>query len=185
MHSSLRLDVQASLVALSLFTFSPALVAQTKDPAGTIRGQVTDPQQRPVPGATIVIEGPAAAPVSFLSDASGSFEVATGVSGRFTVRASAPGLTSGSHVVDVADQATVVVELALRIAAIDEQLVVTATQVDQPLSRVPDSTTVISGETLAARQQFAAGQALRSVPGLTVQQSGGPGSLTSLFTARR
>ena len=75
-----------------------------------------------------------------------------------------------------------VVDLALRVAAIDEQLVVTATQVDQPLSRVPDSTTVISGETLAARQQFSAGQALRSVPGLTVQQSGGPGSLTSLFT---
>ena len=182
MHASLRLYVQASLVVFSFFIFGQSLVAQTRDAGSTIRGTVTDPQQRPVPGATIVIEGPAAAPVSLISDANGSFVVATGVPGRFTVQASAPGLASGSHVVDVADQATVVVDLTLRVSAIDEQLVVTATQVDQPLSRVPDSTTVISGETLAARQQFSAGQALRSVPGLTVQQSGGPGSLTSLFT---
>jgi outer membrane cobalamin receptor len=182
MHASLRLYVQASLFVFTLLTFSPALVAQTKDTGGTIRGQVIDPQHRPVPGATIVIEGPAAAPVSSLSDASGAFEVATGVAGRFTVQASAPGLTSGAEAVDVASQATVVLDLTLRVAAIDEQLVVTATQVDQLLSRVPDSTTVISGETLDARQQFSTGQALRSVPGLTVQQSGGPGSLTSLFT---
>jgi vitamin B12 transporter len=182
MHASLRLYVQAFLVVFSLFTFGPALVAQTSGSGGIIRGQVTDPQQRAVPGATIVIEGPAAAPVSSTSDARGGFEVATGVPGRFTVQASAPGLTSGSHVVDVADEATIIVDLPLRVAAIDEQLIVTATQVDQPLSRVPDSTTVLSGETLAARQQFSAGQALRSVPGLTVQQSGGPGSLTSLFT---
>jgi len=182
MHASLRLYVQASLLVLSLFTFSPGLVAQTNEPGGTIRGHVTDPQQRPVAGATIVVDGPTAAPASSLSDASGGFEVATGLSGRFTIRASAPGLTSAPQVVEVATSATVVVDLALRVAAIDEQLVVTATQVDQPLSRVPDSTTVISGETLAARQQFSTGQALRSVPGLTVQQSGGPGSLTSLFT---
>jgi vitamin B12 transporter len=182
MHASLRLYAQASLLVSVLFTLSPTLAAQTPRSGGTIRGQVTDPQQRPVPGATIVVEGPTAAPVSALSDAGGGFEVATGVPGRFTIQAAAPGLTSAPHVVDVADGAAVVVELALRVAAIDEQLVVTASQVDQPLSRVPDSTAVISGETLAARQQFSVGQALRSVPGLTVQQSGGPGSLTSLFT---
>ncbi len=53
---------------------------------------------------------------------------------------------------------------------------------DQPLSRTPDSVTVIPGDVIEARQQFTLAAALRSVPGVTVQQSGGPGTVTSLFT---
>ena len=63
--------------------------------------------------------------------------------------------------------------LALRLVAVDERLVVSAAQISQPLTRVPDSTTVIDGATLATRQQFTLGQALRSVPGLGLAQSGG------------
>ena len=39
----------------------------------------------------------------------------------------------------------------------------------------------MSGAEIQVRQQFGLGQVLRSVPGVTVQQSGGPGSVTSLF----
>ena len=54
MHASLRLYTQASLVVFSLFAFRPALVAQTNVTGGVIRGQVTDPQQRPVPGLSLI-----------------------------------------------------------------------------------------------------------------------------------
>ena len=65
---------------------------------------------------------------------------------------------------------------------VKETVVVTAAQVEQPLSKTPDSVTVISGEELEAKQIHFLGAALRSVPGLTVQQNGGPGTVTSLFT---
>ena len=65
---------------------------------------------------------------------------------------------------------------------VKETVVVTAAQVEQPLSKTPDSVTVISGEEIEAKQIHTLGAALRSVPGLTVQQNGGPGTVTSLFT---
>jgi outer membrane cobalamin receptor len=68
------------------------------------------------------------------------------------------------------------------VPAVTETVIVSAALVDQPLSRTPDSVTVISGRDLQSRQQFTLGAALRSVPGITVQQSGGPGTLTSVFT---
>ncbi len=68
------------------------------------------------------------------------------------------------------------------VPAVNETVIVSAALVDQPLSRTPDSVTVITGRELESRQQFTLGAALRSVPGLTVQQSGGPGTLTSVFT---
>lgn len=69
-----------------------------------------------------------------------------------------------------------------RVSAVNETVIVSAALVDQPLSRTPDSVTVISGRELQSRQLFTLGAALRSVPGITVQQSGGPGTLTSVFT---
>jgi len=68
------------------------------------------------------------------------------------------------------------------VQAVNETVIVSAALVDQPLSRTPDSVTVISGRDLQSRQQFTLGAALRSVAGITVQQSGGPGTLTSVFS---
>ena len=67
------------------------------------------------------------------------------------------------------------------VKAINETVIVSAALVDQPLSRTPDSVTVITGRELESKQLFTLGAALRSVPGVTVQQSGGPGTLTSVF----
>ncbi|MDH4065948.1 MAG: TonB-dependent receptor, partial [Acidobacteriota bacterium] len=180
MQRLLRLYIEACLIVLALA--GPCGIGLGAAPQeGTLQGRILDPDGRPVPGATIVIEPPLAAPVVIHSDADGTFRVATGTPGRHLVRAAAPGLVAG-RTVDIGAGETVRIEFALRLAAVDETLVVTAVQVDQPLSRVPDSTTVIDRETLRARQQFTLGQALRSVPGLAVQQSGGPGTVTSLFT---
>ncbi len=58
---------------------------------------------------------------------------------------------------------------------------VTATREVTPLERSPSSTTVISGEEIAQRQYRFATEALRTVPGLTVTQTGTAGQLTSVF----
>ncbi|MGE0464574.1 MAG: TonB-dependent receptor [Vicinamibacterales bacterium] len=179
MHCPSRLYTQAVPLFLSLF-LSIAAPALAQD--AMLRGRIVDPDGRPVAGATIVVAGPTASPRSTTSDAAGAFEVTPLPSGRYTVQASAPGLNAPARDVTLGPGSPVEVELALRLAAVDERLVVTAVQVDQPLSRVPDSTTVITGEELRARQQFTASQALRSVPGLVVQQNGGPGAVASVFT---
>jgi outer membrane cobalamin receptor len=116
------------------------------------------------------------------TDADGRFSLPTLAAGRYTLIASAPGLASEPVAIDVAESAPAAIEVALRVTAVSESLVVSAAQIDQPLSRTPDSVTVIPGSEIEAKQQFTLSSALRSVPGVTLQQSGGPGTLTSLFT---
>jgi outer membrane cobalamin receptor len=148
---------------------------------GQIRGRVLDPDGRAVPGATVIVEGPTAAPQTLVAGPDGQFAIASLTSGRYRLRALSAGLASAPREVSVSAGAIAELELQARLSAIDEQLTVTASQVDAPLSRLPDSTTVVSGAEIATRQQFAMSQVLRSVPGVTVQQSGGPGSVTSMF----
>ena len=160
------------VIGYSLFVVSivPALAQQ-------VRGKVLDPERRPVANADVIVTG-SAAPVQLKSSADGSFIVPALGSGRYYISAHAPGLVADAvPIVDAHE-----IELVLRLSAINESLVVSAAQIDQPLSRTPDSVTVLAGAEIAARQQSTLGAALRSVPGLTLQQSGGPGSLTSLFT---
>ncbi len=150
--------------------------------ASQLNGRVLDPDGKAVANAEVVISGSTAAPRRVRTDAEGRFVVPSLPAGRYDVRASAPGFTADPVAVNVTGGSPATADIALRVSALNETLIVSAAQIDQPLSRTPDSVTVISGRELEARQQFTLGAALRSVPGVTVQQSGGPGTLTSLFT---
>ena len=181
MLHSFRSYVRPSLLVLALFTllFAPALSAAQ---AGTrIAGRVLDPDGRPVSGATVIVEGPTAVPQTVVTDGDGRFTLTDLNPGRYRLRARSSGLTAAPRDVTVESGATAEMDLQARLSAVDERLTVTATQVDAPLSRLPDSTTVVTGQEVTVRQQFAMSQVLRSVPGVTIQQGGGPGTVTSLF----
>ncbi len=115
------------------------------------------------------------------TDADGRFKVEGLPAGLYDLTVSAPGLAGEARRVTVGPTTTPV-EIPLRVSAISEALVVTASQIDQPLSRTADSLTILSGRDLESRQIHGLGAALSAVPGLTVARSGGPGTLTSLFT---
>ena len=163
------------------FFLSFLLLTSVQAAAATLSGKVVDPAGRAVANAEVIVSGPSATPLSTRSDAEGRFTVPSLDAGRYTVIASAPGLVSDATSIDVTT-APATLDLSLHLTAVNETLVVSAAQVDQPLSRTPDSVTVIDGREIEAKQQFTLSAALRSVPGLTLQQSGGPGTLTSLFT---
>ena len=61
------------------------------------------------------------------------------------------------------------------------EITVTATRLDTSLERSPSATTVISSQEIDQNQYRFAADALRTVPGLTVVQTGVPGQLTSVF----
>src|SRR5215475_9351550 len=69
----------------------------------------------------------------------------------------------------------------MRLSAVSESVVVSASQVDVPLSRAADTITVLTAADLEIRQIETVSDALRLVPGLTVTRSGGRGAITSLF----
>ncbi|HEY5892921.1 MAG TPA: TonB-dependent receptor [Chthoniobacterales bacterium] len=63
-----------------------------------------------------------------------------------------------------------------------ETMIVTSTREETPLERSPATVSVITSEELQRRQITHVAEALRSVPGLDVVQTGSPGQLTSVFT---
>jgi outer membrane cobalamin receptor len=167
----------AVLVAtLGLVLSSSVAFAQAR-----VEGQVVDPQGRAVPNATVFAVGPTTAPIAASSDDNGRFVFTALASGHYDLTASAPGLMGEVRAVVASDGTASKVEITMRVSALTETLVVSASQIDQPLSRTADSVTVITGQDLAARQVTSLGAALAAVPGFTVARSGGPGTLTSLF----
>jgi len=166
-------------IAAAVFSLHIASGVASAQTDAALRGQVIDPDHHPVVRAIIEVDRGGGGRTAVLSDADGRFEVPNPGVGPMTLRASAPGL-SGIPVTVAADSRAPVV-LQLSLTAIDEHVVVTASQIGQPLSGLADSVTVIGQADLEARQQFGLSQVLRSVPGLTVLQTGGPGAQTSLF----
>ncbi|MSO23890.1 MAG: hypothetical protein EXQ58_11750 [Acidobacteria bacterium] len=82
-------------------------------------------------------------------------------------------LTSGS-------QATV--DIALGLAVRHEEVIVTASGTAQPVDEVSKAITIVVQQEIDERDEFAISEALRNIPGLRVQQLGGPGAFTSIKT---
>jgi vitamin B12 transporter len=62
-----------------------------------------------------------------------------------------------------------------------EEIVVTATRIDTPLTEVGSSITVITDQEIQEQKKTTVLDVLKSVPGVDVVQSGGPGQLASVF----
>ena len=61
-----------------------------------------------------------------------------------------------------------------------QEIVVTATRTETPVSQLPDSVTIISREQMVQQKARTVFETLRSVPGLTIRKSGGIGRLTNV-----
>ncbi len=150
--------------------------------AATVRGTIADPDGRPVPGAVALVVGPLGATRTVTTDAHGRFEAGGIPAGRYDILVSADGFAADPQSIELGEDEAADLRLALRLAARSETLVVTAAQVDVPLSQAADSITVLSGRDLAARQLTTVADALRLVPGIAVAETGGRAGLTSVFT---
>src|SRR3546814_15344250 len=74
-----------------------------------------------------------------------------------------------------------VVAPALAQAAEGDQIVVTATRAEKPLSQIGQSITIISQDEITARQSVTVVDLLRTVPGVTFTRNGGVGAATSVY----
>lgn len=158
-----------------------ATVAGSALAQARLEGRVVDAEGRPVAAATVIAVGASGAATSTVSRADGQFAFDGLPDGSYDLSASAPGLWGGRTAVAAGAGAAGRADITMHLSAVTETLVVSASQIDQPLSRTADSVTVIDGGDLAARQITTLGAALAAVPGFTVARSGGPGTLTSLF----
>ena len=166
---------------LPLILGSWLLVATRMASAATLAGQVTDPDGRGISAARILVVNSLGIVAEAVTDSGGMYDIARLDAGRYQVRVIVDGLRTDPVDVALTADERREVSLRMRLSAVAESIVVSAAQIDVPLSSVADSVTVITAAELEARQIETVADALRLVPGLTVTRSGGRGAITSLF----
>jgi vitamin B12 transporter len=173
-----RLALAVLAAALSLS--SPTLAAER----GRVVGSVTDPNGGKVAGARVALRDTSGAVVyQTRTDGDGQFSILSVAEGRYRVAVEASGFTQSEPAsVDVrAGASDTIVAVRLDVAALTDQLVITATRTEVPANEFGGSVSVIASEDLMRRNQSLVSEALRSIPGFAVVQSGGRGALTSIF----
>lgn len=117
------------------------------------------------------------------TDEDGKFSVSNVADGGYRVSVESPGFTQTREVlVETRGGITKAVDVRLDVAAISDQLVITATRTQTASSELGGSVSVIATDALQRGNHSLVSEALRSVPGLAVVQTGGRGGLTSIFT---
>jgi len=163
-----------SLLWLVLLTVAAPHV-RAADP---IRGRVVDASGRTVAGARVIAtgEGPLA---TVVTDTRGEFVIDAPPRGRVNLRVTMDGFRAASLTLD--EKSLDVGTITLGISAISESVVVSASQVEVPLTEVTSSVTVIDRAEIETRQLHSVADALRTVPGMAVVATGGLGAVTSVF----
>ena len=168
-------SVTGSVVALLLCA---AASAQPLDSTLTI--YVSDPSGAPVRGARV-----SAAPrdarlvITRETDNAGEARFEKLRPGAYVIEIDASGFANAARPVAIRAGASRV-PMSLVLSRVTEHILVTSTGHLQTTAEVSKAVTVVDAGEIAARNEFSAADALRIVPGLSVQQLGSPGSFTSV-----
>jgi outer membrane cobalamin receptor len=141
--------------------------------------RLLDPSGAPVANASVSLSTrDSRVHVSVRTDATGTAELAI-TAAEAILQVEADGFAPLTRALTAADQESTV-HLTLALAGVTDRVVVTASGDLQTADEVAKALSVVDTRELEARQAFSVVDALRTVPGVTVQQLGGPGSFTSI-----
>ena len=170
--------------ALLLAACLPAL-AQAQQQGATLSGRVTDPQGAGLPGASVTLHERARTQVrlSTETDSAGAYRFERLAPGEYILEVEARGFApAAAQAVRIARDASATLDVRLELAGVSAEVVVTAADTPQTVDEVSKAVTSISAREMEERDEATLTDALATVPGLRVQQLGGPGSLVSVKT---
>lgn len=180
--NALRVSALHSFLKLAAFLFlsQAFLIFGTPACAVVVRGVVTDPLGKGIPGARVqLIKGQKAVAVG-IAGPDGSYEIRSTEAGRFVLLTSSatyyPGIGQDFYAGATDD---VLQNIVLETASLHEDVTVTATGMPTPIEQASSAVTLIPDSYLATTVGVA--DALRQSPGVTVGQQGQMGGVTSLF----
>lgn len=159
----------------------PLRISAFANSPGTLRGRVVDPFGAAVPNADVTLTRDAKSVGATHTNAEGLFEFAVPDSDRYAVHVEAAGFAKqDSAPAFVHAGSTVSLDVLLRIGSISQKIVVSATGSETPDAQVGASVSVIDQAQLGDLNKLDVLEALRTVPGIQVLQSGGRGGTTSV-----
>jgi outer membrane cobalamin receptor len=170
-----------SLVFPILITLACLVPTAGAAERASIRGRIVDPSGEGVPGATVSARSASGTSRPCAVDRDGRYECLDLPAGRFEIVATADGFSAPAVAVTLRDGEAATADVPLRMAAVTDSVVVSASFVELPRSESAVGVTAFSRAALEERQIATVADALRLVPGMTVAATGGAGSVTSVF----
>ena len=149
--------------------------------AGGISGTVVDENGAKVAGAQVVLRSSSGVNLTTATDQSGVFKFENLRSGSYLVEVKANGFSVfTSEEIEFQRGESKQVNVPLKIASINESVVVTATGTVQRADEVSKVVSTLDAQEIEAKHELSLTESLRGIPGVRVQQQGSPGSLTTL-----
>src|SRR5882672_7323720 len=185
--SRLHFKDKLCCILVLLFLFSPfpgGVFAQNSAPGARINVRVMDPQGATLSNAAVTLyTRDNRIRFSGLTDSAGTSRFEQVAPGEYLIEAEATGFArAATRVLRIERNANTSLDISLPLAGVSEQVVVTAQGTAQPVDEVSKAVSVVDRQEIDARDESAIAESLRTVPGLRVQQLGGPGSFTSIKT---
>jgi vitamin B12 transporter len=179
-RSAARVGSRAALAKYSPLAIGLLLLLVIPAHAVVVRGRVTDPLGKPIPGARVeLIQGGKVA-ATVRADGDGAFEVRSAESGRFSLLGSSPGFLPGVGLDFYGGELDEIKkDVVLATNTVRQEITVTATGLPTPLPQLTAPMSVLPGEAFSTR--IGVVDEMRQTPGAFVVQTGQTGSVASLF----
>jgi outer membrane cobalamin receptor len=175
----MRLRIFLLLFFTAGFLLPPPLCAQSH--GATIRGAVFDPDGRAVPDAEVTLLGSMIVSSGMRTDSHGEYRFEGLSTGDYTIVVNVAGFSSVSTEIKLASDAELVNNLRLKLSAVQEQVVVSASLGGALAPEVGSSVTVVSSAEIENQGVETVADALRNVPGVAINRTGQMGAVTSAF----
>jgi iron complex outermembrane receptor protein len=151
--------------------------------SGSLSGRITDSQGAAVPGATITLYARATnVRATTVTDERGTYRFERLAEGDYVVEANSAGFGRFSRIYRVERGAAGTLDFTLEVAGVSETVLVTAAGTPQTVDEVSKAVSVVTAQEIEQRNEYSIGETLRTVPGLRVQQLGGPGTFARIQT---
>ena len=146
-----------------------------------LSGTIFDASGGVVPGATVetIVNGRSLAVTT--SGPAGQYRLMLPLGTGYRLRVSLEGFATATLAAATAGTDTMV-DVTLRVGALNDTVVVTASGTEQSLANVAESISVFTAEDFDALGATSVADVLRTIPGLNVETTGREGGLTSLFS---
>lgn len=149
--------------------------------AATLQGTVFDPDGRAVPHASVSLLSSLKAVEVRQTDTSGKYIFEDLEPGVYELVATAPGMSSAAVNVGMAKGESKTADLRLKLSAVEQRVVVSASLGGALAPEIGSSVSVVSHNEIEQRGVQNAFEALSGVAGLDVNQSGRRGGVTNVF----
>ena len=170
----------SSFIALTFLTFLSAVTLNAQSPT-VLKGTVTDETNAKVAGAQVLLFSRTGLRLTSQTNESGAFAFNDLRSETYIVQVKAEGFAVyDSENIKLENGQSKELEIKLRVAAISESVVVTATGTLQREDEVAKVITTVTAEDIEAKHTLSLAEDLRGTPGVRVQQQGSPGALTTI-----